>query len=411
MSTNALEIAQKLISFKSFTPTHPAAKPEDTEECRKALEYLKSISKGHLARILSFEGGDDLYPHRIDNLWLRYRLNYGAVIPRRLLYIGHIDVVPVKESDWTVPAFEGVVKEGRLYGRGATDMKGPLATFIAAMNTLMESRSRQNYFEVDMIITSDEEYAAVNGVKRVLEFIKNEHGLYYDAVLVGEASSPNRLGKVIATGRRGSLNGKVIVRGKKGHRAYPSSYANPVPVLAEAILALENRQFEDSPGWLAHTDLEVRNLKTDSDSTSIIPSFAEADWNIRYTGNYTAVELKQIVEETVSHLADDQFEVIVECSNYPKAPYLSKPKHGNPELLNTFQAFLTETYGEPAQETNEGGMSDGCHVEPVLGPIEIIEIGPDTTPMHQNDESIAVADLDALQRMFEIVIPRYCQRG
>lgn len=413
MSTNALEIAQKLITFPSGTPTHPDATPEHSAACSATLDYIQQITAKatNTSRRYRFNGGDDLYPHEIDNLWLRYILNFGERLPRHLLILAHIDVVPVDKKAWTVLPYEGVVKDGRLYGRGATDMKGPLASCVAALNCLMVSRRQEDYFQTDVLITSDEEYAALNGIRRLLKHLKDEYDVKYDAVLILEPSSPGRVGKVIATGRRGSLNGKVVVKGKKGHRAYPNSYRNPVPVLAEAIIALENLSFETSPDWMASTDLEVRDLKTDSDSTSVIASTATASWNIRYTGNYTPAQLRQMVEDAVNHLSDDAFEVTVEVSNYPKNPYLSKPGDGKPELLDAFQSYLMDTYGEPAELTNEGGMSDGCHVEDILGPIEIIEVGPDTTPMHQNDESIAVNDLEELKTMFQTVIPRYCQQG
>lgn len=404
---NALDITKKLITYPSLTPTHPDTRPRHVRACTEVLDYIQSVTEPYtfLSRRHVFSGGSEKYPQPVDNLWLSWKNTWLTQVPRRLLYIGHADVVPVNRSNWTSNPFRPRIANGRLYGRGATDMKGPLACFLAAMNNCV---ANNRLLDVEAIITTDEEWAAINGVKPMLDFIKNEHGIWYDAVLVGEPSSLGHFGNFIATGRRGSLNVRFTVTGKAGHCAYRNSYLNPVDVVLPLGMALQTMVFRSSPEWLAQTELVVRHVTTDSPSTSMVASVAHVFCNIRYTGNYTPEELMAQLSALAQNFTTDGITVTVEASG-DSNPYLGIPQEGRgPELLDALQTALIRHNGQAATVTHEGGTSDGRKVKEVIGDVEIVEFGPDTTPMHADDESIALDDLDNLQQVLEDAIPAFC---
>lgn len=380
----AIELAEKLIAVESLTPTHPATPPEKADNGVQALQHLQSFAKSAaLQHMFAFEGNDAKYPHRVHTLHTVWKSSVAGYRRVRLLYIGHVDVYPANPLEWKSNPFKPSWRKGVLYGRGAVDMKTPVACFFSAMEEFASATSLP--FEVHAVITTDEEYAALNGVDRVLEHLKQQ-GLEYDAVLVGEPSSLKIFGDTLAKGRRGSYNMKIIIVGKKGHRAYSS--ANPLRRSNDIMSALYAIPFQPHPDWQAMTDIEVMDIRADSESTSGMPGKVEVSFNIRFTGNYTPAQLRKMVEKAIRPHRGRGMRVKLIPSDYPQAAYNGMPRGAPALLLRTLEAAIHQYTGVWPQHTQHGGWSDGSHVQKYWPNVPVLEFGPLVHTMHQPDEHI-----------------------
>lgn len=333
----------------------------------------------------------------VDNLYARL----GTEAPN-FCFAGHTDVVPPgDEADWTHPAFASAVHDGMLWGRGAVDMKGSIAAFVAAVAQHLRTEGAPQG-SISLLITGDEEGPAINGTKKLLEAISAE-GQAIDHCLVGEPSSVNELGDAIKIGRRGSLNAVVTVTGRQGHVAYPERAENPVPPLIEFLARLMARPLDDGAPHFQPSNLEVTSIDVGNPAHNVIPARATAKFNIRFNPNHNGAQLeKWIRAEAASTAIHFNGEIDLDVAVTGEA-FLTEASPFT-DLLKT--AIVDETGREPVFSTG-GGTSDArfiTHYAPVA------ELGLVGTTMHKVDEHAPVAEIRELQAVYARILALYFER-
>lgn len=373
MTSPTLDLARALIRRPSVTPEDAGC---------QALIAERLAARGFRAETLSFG--------EVSNLWLR-RGETGPV----LVFLGHTDVVPPgPEASWRHPPFEPALEGGVLYGRGAADMKGSVAAFVAACERVFADDAA-TAGSVALLLTSDEEGPARDGTRRVAETLA-ARGERIDWCLVGEPSSEARLGDALKVGRRGSLNGWLTVRGRQGHVAYPQLADNPVHRLAPLLAELVATEWDQGTDEFPPTTFQVSNLEAGTGAGNVIPGEARVTFNLRFSPASTAAGLEERIAAMVAaHGLDAEL-----TWQRSAEPFASEP---GPLRAALIDAVTAET-GEPPRPSTAGGTSDGRFIAP-LG-AEVVELGPRNATIHQVDEHVATADLDALSRIYEGVIRR-----
>ena len=368
-----LALACELIRRPSVTP--------DDAGCQ-------ALVAGRLAplgfRVESMRFGD------VDNLWARH--GDGAPL---LLLLGHTDVVPTGPLDeWSSPPFEPVIRDGHLYGRGAADMKGGVAAMVTAAERFVERRPDHGG-SLALLLTSDEEGPAVDGVRRVTDVLA-ERGERIDWCLVGEPSSTDRLGDVVKNGRRGSLSGRIVVRGIQGHVAYPHLARNPVHDLVRLLSKLADTVWDEGSADFPPTSFQVSNIRAGTGADNVIPGQAEAAFNFRYSTRHDRDSLVAAVESAVKALALD-------CRidwRHSGGPFLTEPGR----LIEAVGDAVESVAGYRPGLSTAGGTSDGRFIAPTGA--EVVELGLVNASIHRIDERVLAADLDRLSRMYEGAIDR-----
>lgn len=323
-------------------------------------------------------------------------------------FAGHTDVVPPGDAAaWRHPPFSGAIEDGVLYGRGAVDMKGGIAAFVAAAARFLEGCGQHGREEfggsLSLIITGDEEGPAVNGTIKLMQWCR-ERGEIFDACIVGEPTNPETLGDAIKIGRRGSLSGTVTVTGKQGHVAYPHLADNPAPRLVRLLAALTDHQPDAGTKHFQATNLEVVSIDIGNPAWNVIPNAASARFNVRYNDTWTAETLKQWIEGRLRDGADGDrtaFEVIFEPSL--SDVFLTR-SDGLIKILS--DAVKSETGRTPELSTG-GGTSDARFIKNYC---PVIEFGLVGQTMHQVDERVPVQDLTTLSTIYERFLERYFER-
>ncbi len=376
----ALQIAQALIAKPSITP-HDAG----------ALGALEAILAGagfatHRV-IFSAPGTPD-----IDNLYAR--LGTGAP---HLLFAGHTDVVPPGDaSAWRHGPFDATVADGILYGRGAQDMKGGIAAFVAAALAFVAEHGAPTG-SIGLLITGDEEGPAVNGTVKLLDWA-HERGERFDQCIVGEPTSRARLGDMIKIGRRGSLNGRVVVRGRQGHVAYPAKADNPIPALLRVLQALL-APLDAGTARFDASNLEVTTIDVGNPATNVIPAQAIAAFNIRFNDTWTdatlAAELRVRAEK-----AADGADVTLEFLPFNAPVFATEPS----PFTDLVVAAIEAAVGRRPQLSTSGGTSDARFIQKFC---PVIELGLVGDTMHMVDERVPVADLDGLTAIYGGILERY----
>lgn len=326
----------------------------------------------------------------VDNLWAWH----GSDAPV-LVYLGHTDVVPAGPAgEWTSPPFEPTQRNGALYGRGTADMKAG----VAAMTLALEQYVRETPDHpgtVGLLITSDEEGPAKDGVRRVIEEF-GRRGQTIDWCVVGEPSSNRQLGDVIRVGRRGSLNAVLSVRGKQGHVAYPQLALNPIHAVAPALADLVAERWDEGNESFEPTSLQISNIQAGTGANNVIPGQLQADMNFRFSTASTEQQLRQRTEEILRR-HDIDFRIDWDLSG---APFLTQPGRLRAAVTEAVQALCGIT---PRPDTG-GGTSDGRFVGPYGA--EVVEIGAVNASIHSIDEHIALADLQKLQPLYLDIVRR-----
>jgi len=302
-------------------------------------------------------------------------------------FAGHLDVVPPGEG-WTSDPFAAVIEDGRLYGRGANDMKSAIAAFVAAIP------EQQPNGTLSLLITGDEEGYATYGTPRIIDWL-NEHGIRPDMILIGEPTSVDRLGDTIKIGRRGSVNMWIDVPGTQGHVAYPHRADNPVPKLAKVVDALSALQLDDGTDAFPPSNLEFTAISTPTNASNVIPSVAQAQLNIRFNNLHKGADLVQLVEDTAAKAAPG---ATVRARISGEA-FLT-PAGGLYDLV--VSAIRDETGIEPELSTS-GGTSDGRFLIQLC---PVVDFGLPNATMHKVGESAAVEDIRALSRIYGRVISK-----
>ena len=382
MSADPVAIARDLLRCPSVTPAEGGA-----------LSFLESVlgKAGFRVERMTFSapGTDD-----VENLYARI----GSEAPN-LVFAGHTDVVPAgDEKAWTHPPFAGELNGSELYGRGAVDMKGGIACAVAAVLDHLNGHGLKKG-SISFLITGDEEGIAVNGTPKLLQWAA-EHGEKFDHCILGEPSNQEELGDTIKIGRRGSLNGHLIVRGKQGHVAYPQRAVNPIRGLVKLIEALQSEPLDQGSAQFAPSHLEFTSVDVGNRTVNLIPGEARARFNIRFNDCHTLESLKALIEQRAAQAAggDIQFSFQWEPSN--AAVFVTEPGPFTELVANAVQ----EITGRKPKLSTTGGTSDARFITQYC---PVVEFGLVGQTMHQIDERVPIADLRALTTVYRKIIERY----
>jgi len=373
MSLDPVALAQALIRRPSVTPADAGA----MDVLQTALEGL-----GFFCRRLRFGEIENLYARR------------GTAAPN-LCFAGHTDVVPAgDEAAWTRPPFEGVVEDGMLQGRGAVDMKGAIAAFVAAVADAAQGKG-----SISFLITGDEEGAAIDGTVRVVETLRAE-GERIDHCIVGEPTSSAMLGDMIKIGRRGSLNAWITVDGTQGHVAYPHLAANPIPPLVRLAGRLQARVLDEGSPGFQPSNLELTTFDVGNGATNVIPAQAKARLNIRFNPAHRGADLiAWLAAECAAEEADFAGKITLTTRLTGEA-FVTPPG----DFTHLCAAAVEDVLGRPPQLSTTGGTSDARFIRALC---PVIELGLVNATMHAVDEAVTVEDLRALTAVYGRLIERY----
>lgn len=371
MTDKTLELTKELIRRPSVTPRD--------EGCQQLIT-ARLTPLGFVAEHLNF--GD------VDNLWLRR----GTAAPL-VVFAGHTDVVPPGPKEaWQSDPFTPTIRDGRLYGRGAADMKSSIAAFITAVEIFV-ARHPDHPGSIAFLLTSDEEGPAVNGTVKVIEWLRHQ-GIAIQYCVVGEPTSTQVLGDVIKNGRRGSLNAKVTIHGVQGHIAYPHLARNPIHQLAPALSELAQTVWDQGSADFPPTSFQVSNIHAGTGAENVIPGTVELACNFRFSTATTDAELRSRFEAILKrHQVDYTARWTLSGQ-----PFLTR----RGELIEAARRAIKECLGVDTKLSTDGGTSDGRFIAPTGA--EVIELGPLNASIHKVDEHIPVPDLARLADVYEKLI-------
>lgn len=335
--------------------------------------------------------GFDCTPLRfgdVDNFWAVH--GDGGPI---FCFAGHTDVVPSgPEQQWQSPPFEPTFKDGKLFGRGAADMKGSLAAMITACERFIAARP-QHSGRIAFLITSDEEGVAINGTVKVIEWLEQRDEKIRWCV-VGEPSSSQKIGDVIRNGRRGSLNAKLVVRGIQGHVAYPDKARNPIHLATPALAELAAQTWDNGNAFFPATSFQISNIHSGSGATNVIPGELEVLFNFRFSTESTEAQLR---ERTEAILQKHKLDYAIEWA-LSGAPFLT----AKGDLVDATQQAIRTVAGIDTELNTGGGTSDGRFIAPTGA--QVVELGPVNATIHKIDEHVVAEDLDKLSSMYEKIM-------
>lgn len=375
-----VELTRDLIRRPSVTPADEGA--------MDMLERLLT-GLGFHCRRMKFEEIENLYARR------------GTASPN-LCFAGHTDVVPTgSAAAWTAAPFEAEVRDGVLYGRGAVDMKGGIAAWIAAVSRVLADGDVPG--SLSFLITGDEEGPALHGTKRLVETLMAE-GEIIDACVVGEPSSQHALGDMIKIGRRGSLNSWITVHGKQGHVAYPDRAANPAPVMARLMARLADHRLDDGYQGFQPSNLEITTIDIGNPATNLIPAEARARLNIRFNPAHTGDELIAWLNAMAGEAqAESGLRIELEhlCSGNA---FLTEPG----AFVTGVQDAVEAAVGRRPEASTTGGTSDARFIRSMC---PVLELGLVGQTMHQIDERVPVSEIEALAEVYRRVITTFFDRA
>jgi succinyl-diaminopimelate desuccinylase len=363
----ALALARELIARKSITPQDGG--------CQELLA-ARLARAGFRCEPMHFG--------EVSNLWAR-RGDASPVV----CFAGHTDVVPTGPlSEWHSDPFVPTIRDGRLFGRGAADMKSSIAAFVVAAEAFVAERPAHSG-SIALLITSDEEGVAVDGTVRVVEALKRR-GEAIDYCIVGEPTSVDALGDTLKNGRRGSLSGKLTVRGIQGHVAYPHLVKNPVHLLAPALAELARTQWDKGNESFPPTSFQVSNIHAGTGAGNVVPGAVEVDFNFRFSTESTEGSLRQKTESILAkHGLDYALDWVLGAK-----PFLSR----RGRLAQTVAAAAKQHTGHSAEISTTGGTSDARFIIDICP--EVIELGPVNASIHKLNEHIALPELEKLARIY-----------
>jgi succinyl-diaminopimelate desuccinylase len=331
---------------------------------------------------------EDLPFGEVTNFWARR----GDAAPL-LVFAGHTDVVPTGPlQQWHSDPFQPVVRDGLLYGRGAADMKGSLAAMVTACEAFV-AQHPDHSGSIGFLITSDEEGPSVNGTVKVVEQLQ-ARGEQIDLCLVGEPSSRECLGDVIKNGRRGSLNGKLTVRGKQGHVAYPHLAVNPIHLAAPALAELVAIEWDNGNAFFPPTSFQISNIQAGTGAENVVPGELQVMFNLRYSTELDETTIRQRVHALLDRHALD-YTLDWRLSGQP---FLTPTG----ELVAAAREAIRELTGIDTELSTSGGTSDGRFIAPTGA--QVLELGPLNATIHQVNECVAVDDLDRLSDIYRRIL-------
>jgi succinyl-diaminopimelate desuccinylase len=371
-----VSLLQNLIRRPSVTPTAAGV----LDVVAAALEPL-----GFTVTRLKFEG-DGSYP--VDNIFAT-RGSGG----KHLLFGGHTDVVPPGDG-WAHDPFAAVIADGRIYGRGAADMKSGVAAFIAGIARAGEVTGR-----ISLAITNDEEQDSINGTEKLLAWTAQQ-GHRFDYAIVGEPSATAAVGDSIKVGRLGSFSGRITVTGVQGHVAYPDRAKNPIPVLAAAVTALKAQPLDTGHPPFPASNLEFTTIDVGNETSNVIPARVMGRFNIRYNSLWTPAKLETWVRERLASVDAMGCAIDFEVAGRPSEAFLS-PSGGGTDVLSE---VIARRRGAPPEMSTAGGTSDARFIARYC---PVVECGLPGPTMHKVDENVLVADVEALTQLYADFIRAY----
>jgi succinyl-diaminopimelate desuccinylase len=376
-----LHLTEQLISRASLTPEDAGC---------QALIAARLAPLGFVCETI-VSGPDDF---RVTNLWAKFNGSAGAASPT-LVFAGHTDVVPTGPlAQWTTPPFSPSHRDGLLYGRGAADMKSSIAAMVVATEEFLAAHPKPA-LSIAFLITSDEEGPSKDGTLVVCNQLK-ARGEKLDYCIVGEPTSVDQLGDMIKNGRRGTLSGKLSVKGVQGHIAYPHLAKNPVHLFAPALAELVATQWDKGNAFFQPTSWQVSNVHGGTGASNVIPGELVVDFNFRFSTESTADSLKQRLEAVLTkHGLDYTLQWTLGGE-----PFLTTPG----ELVQAVRGAITAETGLQTELSTTGGTSDGRFIAKICP--QLIELGPINASIHKINEHVLVSSLDPLKNIYKGVLER-----
>ena len=379
---NELQLAKELIRFPSVTPVDAGV----MSFLEKKLKQL-----GFKTKVLEFREKNS---KPVKNLYARL----GNKSPN-FCYAGHLDVVPAGNlKDWTVNPFKPSIKKGHLIGRGANDMKSSIAAFVAAISNFIENYSDFKG-SISLLITGDEEGVAINGTKKVVEYLKKRNEKI-DFCLVGEPTNPSKLGEMIKIGRRGSMNGRLIITGIQGHVAYPQRANNPSTALVQILKEIKDIKFDQGTKDFQATNLEITKININNTADNVIPGLATATFNIRFNNKHSSTSLKNKVNKVIKKIsAKNKSKYKIEYSVSGEA-FLTNPN----KTTFMIQDIIEEITKIKPKLSTTGGTSDARFIRKIAPCLEFGLVGK---TMHKVDEAVSLSDLKKLTLIYSNILKNY----
>ena len=379
---NELQLAKELIRFPTVTPL-------DAGVMKFLEKKLKKL--GFKTKLLEFKE-KGFKP--VKNLYARL----GTKGPN-FCYAGHLDVVPPGNiKDWTINPFKPSVKNNHLIGRGANDMKSSVAAFVTAVSTFL-SKNKKFSGSISLLITGDEEGDAVNGTKKVVEYLKKKKERI-NFCLVGEPTNPNKLGEMIKIGRRGSITGKIKIIGEQCHVAYQYRGNNPATALVQILKEIKDIKFDKGNKHFQPTNLEVTKINIDNNADNVIPGSAEATFNIRFNNRHSSSSIKRRLNKIFKKITKknkSKFKINYRVSG---EAFLTKPN----KTTFMIQSIIKKITKLKPKLSTTGGTSDLRFIKAISPGLEFGLVGK---TMHKVDEAVALKDLKNLTKIYESILQNY----
>jgi len=377
MPISELKLAKELIRKPSITP-------KDAGAINLLAKNLRSL--GFNCKIINFKNIKNLYA------------KLGKSSPN-FCYAGHTDVVPPGNiNDWSVNPFKPAVKNNRLIGRGANDMKASIACFIAAVSKF-KTQNKKFKGSISLLITGDEEGIAINGTKRVVKYLRRKREKI-NFCLVGEPTNQNKLGEMIKIGRRGSITGRLTVIGSQGHVAYPHRANNPSNTMIKILKRIKELKLDKGTKNFQPSNLEITKINIDNHADNVIPGSANAVFNIRFNDRHSAGSLKRKLNNifrSITKKAKCKFRIQYEVSG---ESFLTKPNKTTYMIQNTIKKIT----GIKPKLSTSGGTSDARFIRNIAPCLEFGLVGK---TMHKIDESVSVSDLKKLTKIYQNILINY----
>ena len=379
---NELKLAKELIKFPSITPV-------DAGIMKFLEKNLRNL--GFKTKVLEFK---EKGFHPVKNLYARL----GSKGPN-FMFAGHVDIVPPGNiKDWTINPFRPSIKNGHLIGRGANDMKSSIAAFVSAVSTFLSKNKKFNG-SISLLITGDEEGDAVNGTKKVVEYLKKRKERI-NFCLVGEPTNPNKLGEMIKIGRRGSITGKIKIIGEQCHVAYQHRGNNPSTTLVQILKEIKDIKFDKGNKHFQPTNLEVTKINIKNDADNVIPGSAEATFNIRFNNRHSSNSIKRRLNKIFKKITKknkSKFKIDYRVSG---EAFLTKPNKTTFMIQNIIKKI---TKLKPKLSTT-GGTSDLRFIRKISPGLEFGLVGK---TMHKVDEAVSLKDLKNLTKIYFNILQNY----
>ena len=379
---NEVTLAKELIRFPSVTPT-------DAGIMKFLAKKLTAI--GFKCNILEFKEKNS---KPVKNLYARL----GTLQPN-FMFAGHLDVVPPGNlKDWTVKPFNPSVKRKHLIGRGANDMKSAVASWVVAVSKFVSKNKKLNG-SISLLITGDEEGIAINGTKKVVEYLKKRKEKI-NFCLVGEPTNPNKLGEMIKIGRRGSITGRLTIIGTQGHVAYPHRANNPSNTIVKILKKLKEIKFDEGTKSFEATNLEVTKINIDNSVDNVIPGLANATFNIRFNNKHSSSSLKRklnAIFKSITKKNKSKFKVEYMVSG---EAFLTKPN----QTTYMIQSIIKKMTKIKPKLSTTGGTSDARFIRKIAPCLEFGLVGK---TMHKIDEAVSLSDLKKLTNIYTNILENY----